>query len=129
MIDYIKIGAVAIVAAALVVGMMLVQHWRSEAARVPALEEEIAMLRGQMDSTNFSLEQCIEEVNNQNTLVEAYLAKACDVERELAAAKQRATQIDREWRQRWAGLPPPPPDCCGAMVWLGNNAPGGWNVD
>ena len=129
MINYLKIGGAVVLVAAVLVGIGFVQHWRSEAAKVPGLETEIATLRGQLDSTNFSLEECEESVRTQNALVESYLAKANEAERAVVEAAAEARRIDQVWRQRWAGLPPPLPDCCGAMGWLYTNAPRGWTID
>ena len=126
MINYFKIGGAVVLVAAALVGAGFVQHWRSEAAKVPGLEVEIATLRGQLDSTNFSLEECEESVRTQNALVESYLTKANEAERAVVEAADEARRIDREWRKKWAGLHPPPPDCCGAVGWLATNAPKGW---
>src|SRR5574343_486066 len=126
MINYLKIGGAVVLVAAVSAGSGFVQHWRSEAAKVPGLETEIATLRGQLDSTNFSLEQCEESVRTQNALVESYLVKANEAERAVVEAAAEARRIDQAWRQRWACLPPPPPDCCGAVGWLATNAPKGW---
>lgn len=125
---YLKIAAaLALVAASIAVGWK-VTTWYQQASLVPALTIKVSDVTAERDAMRKQIALMNAATADANKEIEQWRQRGSDLAASVLAAQGRAvTEATlRMSAERKLREVPPPKDCGGAMRWLVEHAPRGW---